>query len=223
MSTRSEILMKEQSAGRFRKPAIGLIVAIVALLIVAGQAFAQDCDTDQDPIVYDSSHGDEPDVATPAWQTMCDGTDGVDFATITDGILTINDNDINNRGHYCRASIFLPNCDPRQDAVYEFSTKVLAVPLPPDSWVPKIAFICGMRDGTDDFRVGVTLDQGVGFFKTTNGVANWLVINGFQQRVVVDWTDAHLFRVEKDDTEVRLFMDNNDLPSVTVALTDSIH
>ena len=160
---------------------------------------------------------------TQAWQTLCDGVQGEeDFGTIVDGILIIDDTSTAARASYCRASIFLPNCDPRQEAVYEFTTKVLTVDTKPPSWEPELAFICGMRDHTDDFRVGVAIDDGVGFFDTTQNPTTWLVIGGVQQRVDVNWADRHLFRVEKDATEVRLFMDNDDLPSVTVAVTDLV-
>ncbi|MEE8156504.1 MAG: hypothetical protein V3T53_16230 [Phycisphaerales bacterium] len=212
----------EDYTQRFGNRLLWSVSTVGILGLTTPLTLAQDCDTDQDAIVYDSSDGLEPNFGTSdkIWQTLCDGAQGVDFASIVDGILIIDDDSTGSRASYCRSSIFLPNCDPRQDAVYEFSTKVVSVDTAPNSWVPKLAFICGMRDHDDDFRVGVTLDEGVGFFKTTNDVSNWLVIDGDDQRVAVDWTDEHLFRIEKDDTEVRLFMDNEDTPSVTVALED---
>ena len=218
MSTRSQIPMRDQSAGRFGKPAIALSVATVSLLILTGQAFAQDCDTDQDPIEYDSSDGAEPNLVadvSQAWQTLCGGTQGVDFASITDGILTIDDIQTGSRASYCRSSMFRTDCDGEQEAVYEFMTKVLSTD-PPSGWDPALAFICGMRDVENDFRVAVTEDEGVGFFNSSLSPTNWLVYNSLEQHVAVTWNEPHLFRIEKDADEVRLYMDNEDDPSLTV-------
>lgn len=190
------------------------------LSLAAPAALAQDCDTDQDPIVYDSSDGVLPqDITAPGqdWQTLCGGTQGEeDFGTITDGILTIDDISTGRRASYCKSSMFLKTCDGEQEAVYEFSTQVLDVDTPPGNWGPQLAFICGMRDVVNDFRVAVTFNEGVGFFNSSLNPTDWLVYENAEQHVAVTWNQPHLFRIEKDATEVRLYMDNEDDACLTV-------
>ena len=203
-----------------------LLLGVFSVGIVspaAPTALAQDCDTDQNPVVYDSSGDVLPhDITVPGqdWQTLCGGTQGEeDFGTITDGILTIVDDSTSQRASYCKSSMFLRTCDGEQEAVYEFSTDVIST-TPPIAWVPELAFICGMRDVENDFRVAVTEDEGVGFFDGSD----WLTLQSVEQRVAVNWSSGpHLFRIEKDADEVRLYMNNEANASVTVARADLVN
>ncbi len=216
-------------------------VFTAGILSLAGPAaLAQDCDTDQDPVEYDSSNanGYTPD-ETPDWSLKCPGQDGdTNLDAIIDGVLVVDDNSVTTKAKYCAEDLFIDRCDPRQDAVYEFSCRAVSVDLNANAWADSEAdfvFACGMSTGDSgsfdhDFRVAVTLDKGVGFWtEDAEGNATWLEVGGDQQRVNIDqdpgtdeWDDFHLFRIEKHSdpavNEVRLFLDNEATPSLAFDL-----
>lgn len=200
---------------------MGLGVGLGALMLASAQAPAGDCDTDHNAVVYSSCSGDEPDDATPPWEEDCTGDqDGVDQATIVGGVLEVDDTSSTNKTKYCREDIFDESCLGGQDAVYEFVCKAISVTENSDNWEPQVVYVCGMADGFNDFRVVVTEDDGVGFWEVDgNGFSDWLEIDTVDQRVAVNWSAGpHVFRVEKDDDEVRLFLNNSARPGVTVPI-----
>lgn len=240
MSTRSQIPMSDRWAGWFGKPAVALSVATAALLIAAGQATALDCDTDLDAVEYDSSHGDTPD-ETADWDTDCPGVqDGdPDMGVITDGILIVTDDSATAKAKYCAENLFDDSCDRVQDAVYEFSCRALSMTDNAPVWnvsTAKFVFSCGMSTGTDanldyDFRVAISLNQGVGFWEIFEGNARWLEVNSVQQVVQIPWNspngpwnDEHLFRIEfhnrTSSPTVSLFLDNNPKASLSFAVDE---
>ncbi len=153
MSTRSQIPMSDRWVGRFGKPAMALSVAIVALLIVAGQASGQDCDTDQDAVEYDSSNanGDTPD-ETDDWSLTCPGQDGdTNLDAIVDGILVVDDDSGSTKAKYCAEDLFDDSCDRVQDAVYEFSCRAVSSTVNSPNWVGEADWVfgCGMSTGTN--------------------------------------------------------------------------
>ena len=214
------------------------IGAIGLSLLAAPSSRADVCTDPQTAVEYDSSNsaGDEPN-ETGDWSTTCIGANGTDHATITDGILIINDNSTSTKAKYCAGDLFDNSCDPRQDAVYEFSCKAIQVATNSNAWLEhgaKFVYSCGFSTGTDDtkdydIRVAVTLDEGVGFFKVDgNGDASWLSVFGVDQHVNITqtdpcdptspWTQSHLFRVEKTGVLVKLFVDNESTPSLDFRL-----
>ena len=228
--------MRMKLGNSFRVNGLAAGVAAMGLsLLVAPFSRADVCTDPQDAVEYDSSNsaGDLPD-ETGDWSTTCIGADGDGYTVITDGILIIDDNSITEKAKYCVANLFDDSCDPRQDAVYEFSCKAIEVEENADSWEDNGAlfvFACGFGTGTDsakdyDVRVAVTLDQGVGFFEVDGTDASWLSIGGVLQHVDIEqtgdastpWTEAHLFRVEKTGNFVKLFVDNNSNPSLNFRL-----
>ena len=219
---------------------IEVLGACALSLCVASFSNADVCTDPQTAVEYDSSDGDEPDVATPSWDTDCIGDQDGDttLASIVDGKLYIKDDDINAKAKYCHADLFDDSCDPRQDAVYEFSCKALSVDTNSDAWSASGAlsvFTCGMGTGTDtsddyDLRLAITLNEGVGFFEVDGDDANWLEVGGKEQHVDIDqtipldptspWTQAHIFKVVKDGDYVKLYVDNESSPSLRFLLTD---
>lgn len=199
---------------------MGLGVGLGALMLASAQAPAQTCDTDLDAVVYSSCSGDEPDDATPPWEEDCTGDqDGVDQAMIVGGVLEVDDTSGVNKTKYCREDIFDELCLGGQDAVYEFVCTVISVDVNAPNWTPVVAYVCGMADGFNDFRVAVTKTEGVGFWETSGGNSHWLEIDGAEQWVAVNWTmGPHVFRVEKDDDEVRLFKNNSARPALTIPI-----
>ncbi len=217
----------------------GLAVGIGAVglsLLVATSSRADVCTDPQTAVEYDSSNsaGDLPD-ETGDWSEDCFGADGNGYTVITAGVLIIDDNSTDFKAKYCAGDLFDDSCDPRQDAVYEFSCKAISVETNADAWLDDGAlfvFSCGFSTGTDsakdfDVRLAVTLDEGVGFFEIDgNGDASWLDIGGVLQHIDMaqtgdastPWTQSHLFRVEKTGGFVKLFIDNNSTPSLIFSL-----
>lgn len=220
MSTRSRISKTQLLNCEALNRAMGLVVGLGALMLASAQAPAQTCDTDLDAVVYSPCSGDKPNVATPPWEMDCPGDqDGVDQADIVGGILVVDDTSTVFKTKYCREGIFDEACLGGQDAVYEFVCKAISVTENADNWTPLLVYSCGMGDGFNDFRVAVTT-VGVGFWEIdVNGQSDWLKIDTVQQYLAVNWSmGPHLFRVEKDDLEVRLFMNNSPRPGLTIPL-----
>lgn len=146
-----------------------------------------------------------------------DGTGS--FGTIVKGVFHVDDDLDDERGSWCITDtdiLFDITCDPRQDAVYEVSTQTDGSD-PAEPWFPiEFVFSCGLQDGAIDFRIALGM-EGVGFFDDSE----WLDVSGEDQVVVMQTYDTqHIYRVEKDDQEVRLYIDNEDDPSLTVDLAD---
>ncbi len=213
-----------------------VIGASTLSLCIAAVTNAQVCTTPQTAVEYDSTSGDEPD-ETSDWSLICLGANGTDFATFSGGVLVIDDTSTSVKAKYCADSMFDKTCDPRQDAVYEFSCKAISVNKNATSWLgssARFVFVCGMGTGSNgtydhDFRVAVSVDEGVVFFEVDGtGKADWLDLGSGDLRVAIDqvggdttaWTEPHLFRIEKDDTYVKLFVDNEDTASITIDLDD---
>ncbi len=229
--------MKMELGNSFRVNGLAVGIGAIGLSLLAAPFSRADVCTDpQDAVEYDSSNsaGDEPN-DTGDWSTTCIGANGTDFATITGGVLLIDDNSADFKAKYCVGDLFDDSCHPRQDAVYEFSCKALEVETNLPAWdgVARWVFGCGFGTGTDDMkdydvRVAITLDEGVGFFVTDGIDASWLSIGGVLQHVDIEqtdpadptspWTQSHLFRVEKTGGFVKLFVDNNSTPSLNFSL-----
>lgn len=220
--------------------ATGYIVALgvcVLSFCAASISNADVCTDPQTAVEYDSTDNVEPQ-DTSDWSLTCIDILGVDFGTISNGVLIVDDTSTSTKAKYCAADLFEDTCKPRPDAVYEFSCKAISVADNANVWSEQASFVfgCGFAtgDGTDaaddfDLRVAVTLNEGVGFWELDgDGKAKWLDVGGIDQHIDISqigeppfsWTQAHVFRVVKDGALVKMYVDNNSTPSLSFRLAE---
>lgn len=221
----SNVRIKEVTNGVFRR--MGAITIIAAImLIVTLPVSADECKDNRAEQVYDASNGLKPNETgtLPLWNKKCGGTEGFgSFATVDGDVLKVRDIfdpfHGDRRASYCITGLFIDTCNPRQDSVYEiaFFTNSESGAT---SWpTVDLNFICGLRDGLNDTRIAIARNE-IGFFDydITLKVWDWLVVDDVPQVVLHDTRNDTVVRVEKDDTEVRLYIDNESSASLTVDL-----
>ena len=230
------IIMKMKENKLFGVNGLAVVIGAMGLsLCVSPFSNAQVCTTPQTAVEYDSSTETKPD-ATSDWSLTCIGANGNgNLVDASSGVLVVDDDSPTTKAKYCAKDLFDDSCNPRQDAVYEFSCKAISVTTNLDSWSEEARWVygCGFSTGDDntkdfDIRVAVTLNDGVGFWEFDGeGKAHWLDVGGVLQYVDIaqtgdinsPWSQPHTFRIVKDGLLVKMYVDNNSTPSLSFRLT----
>lgn len=219
---------KTVTRGILRRLGANAITAAAIMLIIAPPVGADECTDNRAEQDYDATDGYKPNEegADPLWSKDCGGITGFgSFSNVVDGVLEVRDVfDIfhgHRRASYCIDGLFIETCNPRQDSVFEIAFKTNSE-NPPDNW-PGVTFnfTSGLRDGLNDTQIAIASNE-FGFYDydRVKDEWGWLEVNSVQQVVTHNTRNDTIIRVEKDDTDVRVYLNNDPTAVLIVDLDD---